>query len=71
MSDIIASTYEQLGYIGEGGGNIFLARHLRLDKMVVMKADMSGGSRPQFALMEKKNGTANVTITVNGESVTV
>lgn len=40
MSDIIASTYEQLGYIGAGGGgNVFLARHLRLDKMVVMKAD--------------------------------
>lgn len=40
MPDIIASTYEQLGYIGAGGGgNVFLARHLRLDKMVVMKAD--------------------------------
>lgn len=40
MSDIIASTYEQLGYIGAGGGgNVFLARHLRLNKMVVMKAD--------------------------------
>lgn len=40
MSEIIAETYERLGFIGEGGGgNVFLARHLRLDKMVVMKAD--------------------------------
>lgn len=34
-------------------------------------ADMSGGAKPQFALTGKKNGTANVTVTVNGESVTV
>lgn len=33
--------------------------------------DMSGGTKPQFALTGKKNGMANVTITVNGESVTV
>lgn len=33
--------------------------------------DMSGGAKPQFALTGKKNGTANVTVTVNGESVTV
>lgn len=33
--------------------------------------DMSGGAKPQFALTGKKNGTANVMITVNGESVTV
>lgn len=33
--------------------------------------DVSGGAKPQFALTGKKNGTANVTITAGGESVTV
>ncbi|MCM1167752.1 MAG: serine/threonine-protein kinase, partial [Ruminococcus sp.] len=40
MSELIMGTYEKLVHIGEGGGGeVFLARHLRLDKMVVMKAD--------------------------------
>ena len=40
MADIIASTYEVITEIGSGGGGVvFLARHLRLDKMVVLKAD--------------------------------
>ena len=40
MSDIIASTYEIKEVIGSGGGGtVFLARHLRLDKDVVLKAD--------------------------------
>lgn len=40
MSECIASTYEILGYIGVGGGgNVFLARHIRLEKLVVLKAD--------------------------------
>ena len=40
MSDIIASTYEIKEAIGSGGGGtVFLARHLRLDKDVVLKAD--------------------------------
>ncbi len=40
MSDIISSTYEIIGKIGAGGGgNVYLARHLRLDKKVVLKAD--------------------------------
>lgn len=34
-------------------------------------ADMSGGAKPQFALTGKKNGTANVTVSVNGESVMI
>ncbi len=33
--------------------------------------DMSDGAKPQFALTGKKNGMANVTVTVNGEAVTV
>ena len=40
MSEIIASTYEVLRKIGEGGGGVvYLANHLRLNKLVVMKAD--------------------------------
>ena len=38
--EIIGSTYEIIGKIGAGGGgNIFLANHLRLGKKVVLKAD--------------------------------
>lgn len=33
--------------------------------------ELTKGANPQFALTGKKNGTANVTVTVNGESVTV
>ncbi len=40
MGDIISSTYEVLGEIGSGGGGIvYLAKHLRLGKLVVLKAD--------------------------------
>lgn len=40
MPQIIASTYEIIRKLGAGGGgNVFLARHLRLDKQVVLKAD--------------------------------
>ncbi len=40
MSQIIASTYEIIEKIGAGGGgNVYLARHMRLDKKVVLKAD--------------------------------
>ena len=40
MSEIIASTYELIEKIGAGGGgNVYLATHLRLGKRVVLKAD--------------------------------
>lgn len=40
MSRIIASTYEIIKKIGYGGGgNVYLANHLRLGKKVVLKAD--------------------------------
>lgn len=40
MSQIIASTYEIVRRIGSGGGGVvYLARHLRLEKWVVLKAD--------------------------------
>lgn len=40
MAEIIASTYEIIEKIGSGGGgDIYLANHLRLGKKVVLKAD--------------------------------
>lgn len=40
MSKVIASTYEIIEKIGfGGGGNVYLANHLRLGKKVVLKAD--------------------------------
>ena len=40
MSEIIASTYKIIERIGSaGGGVVYLANHLRLNKLVVLKAD--------------------------------
>ncbi|MCI8465279.1 MAG: protein kinase [Lachnospiraceae bacterium] len=40
MSQIIGSTYEIYGKIGAGGGGkVYLARHKRLDKKVILKED--------------------------------
>lgn len=40
MSKVIASTYKIIEQIGSGGGgNVYLAEHLRLGKRVVLKAD--------------------------------
>ena len=40
MPKIIASTYEIVKEIGSGGsGIVYLAKHLRLGKWVVLKAD--------------------------------
>mgnify|MGYP001851097304 CR=1 FL=1 len=40
MPEIIASTYEIIQKLGSGGGgNVYLANHLRLNKKVVLKAD--------------------------------
>ncbi len=40
MSQIIASTYEIIKRLGAGGGgNVYLAQHLRLKKKVVLKID--------------------------------
>lgn len=54
MSEIIASTYELIEKIGAGGGgNVFLANHLRLNKKVVLKADKRKlNSRPELLRRE-------------------
>ena len=40
MSQVIAGIYELQREIGSGGGGIvYLGRHLRLDKPIVLKAD--------------------------------
>ena len=40
MAEIIESTYEVLEQIGSGGGgNVYLANHVRLGKQVILKAD--------------------------------
>lgn len=40
MSQIVADTYELMEQIGAGGGGVvYLGRHIRLDKQVVLKAD--------------------------------
>lgn len=51
MLQIIGSTYEIIGKIGSGGGgNIYLARHLRLGIKVVLKADKRKTSTRQELL---------------------
>lgn len=40
MAKVIASTYQIIRQIGSGGGgNVYLAEHIRLGKLVVLKAD--------------------------------
>lgn len=51
MLQIIGSTYEIIGKIGSGGGgNIYLARHLRLGLKIVLKADKRKTSTRQELL---------------------
>lgn len=53
-SQVIADTYEITGKIGSGGGGIvYLARHLRLNKQVVLKADKRDlSTRPEVLRRE-------------------
>lgn len=47
MSEIIASTFEVINKIGSGGGGVvYLANHLRLNKQEVLKADRRKISTP-------------------------
>ena len=54
MSEIIASTYELKEEIGSGGGGIvYLAEHLRLNKKVILKADRrTSNARPELLRRE-------------------
>lgn len=48
---VIAGTYQVIGQIGSGGGGVvYLAEHLRLNKKVVLKADKRSLSTKQEAL---------------------
>lgn len=54
MPEIIAGTYQIIKQIGSGGGgNVFLAYHIRLDKKVVLKADKRKlSTRPELLRVE-------------------
>lgn len=54
MSEIIAGTYQIVEKIGAGGGgNVYLAHHLRLNKKVVLKADKRQlSTRPELLRTE-------------------
>lgn len=40
MEEVVASTYQIIKHLGQGGGgNVYLANHLRLNKKVVLKVD--------------------------------
>ncbi|MBS6395814.1 MAG: protein kinase [Clostridiales bacterium] len=54
MPEVIAGTYQIIKQIGAGGGGIvFLARHLRLEKNVVLKADKRKlTTRPELLRIE-------------------
>lgn len=61
MEGIIASTYEVIGKLGSGGGgNVYLARHLRLDKKVVLKADKRKLSTPPELLRREVDVLKNL-----------
>lgn len=61
MSTIIAGTYELQQRIGSGGGGIvYLGRHLRLDKPVVLKADKRSLSTPTDVLRREVDALKNL-----------
>lgn len=60
MEEVIASTYRIIKKLGSGGGgNVYLADHLRLNKKVVLKADKrrvttkTGSASPRGRCSEK------------------
>lgn len=61
MPEVIASTYEILHKLGSGGGgNVYLAHHLRLDKKVVLKADKRKLSTPPELLRREVDVLKNL-----------
>lgn len=64
MPKVIASTYEIVQKIGSGGGGIvYLARHLRLGKWVVLKADKRALTVPQEVLRREVDALKNLSHT--------
>jgi len=58
MPEIIASLYEITRQLGTGGGgNIYLGRHLRLDKNVVLKADKRSLSKSTMTSLKREAET--------------
>lgn len=56
MSQVIAGVYELKNQIGSGGGGIvYLGRHLRLEKDVVLKADKRKLSTKPEMLSQKNS----------------
>lgn len=61
---IIASTYEIQRKLGSGGGGVvYLARHLRLEKLVVLKADKRSLSVPPERLRREVDALKNLSHT--------
>ncbi len=64
MPQIIGSTYEIIKGIGSGGGgDVFLAKHLRLDKLVVLKADKRKITAKQETLRREVDALKNLSHT--------
>ena len=64
MGQIIHGTYEILGQLGAGGGGIvYLGRHLRLDKRVVLKADRRKLTTPPEILRREVDALKNLSHT--------
>ncbi len=61
MSQIIAATYEIIEKLGSGGGgNVYLANHLRLNKKIVLKADKRKLSTPPELLRREVDVLKNL-----------
>lgn len=61
MAEIIAGTYELKEKLGQGGGGVvYLARHLRLDKNVVLKADRRKVTTREELLRREVNTLKNL-----------
>ncbi|MBQ9348110.1 MAG: serine/threonine protein kinase, partial [Oscillibacter sp.] len=64
MPQVIASTYEILKEIGAGGGGVvYLGRHLRLDKLIVLKADKRSLKASPEMLRREVDALKNLTHT--------